>query len=116
MQEDRIAEFVRKRRPFSITKAVEPKNIKEVELPWYKKPILKEDFHTKRGMDGLYYAQHNAWSKRTWIGPYSSNAEADKIIESYIMESLKGSLEHKSMDSVHSVIIENENFFVNIIM
>ena len=109
MEEDRIAAFVRKKRkPSAVVKQVE---VKEVELPWYKKPILKEDFHTRQGMDGLYYAQHNAWSKRTWIGPYSSRAEADKIIDSYVIESLKGSLEHKSMDSIHSVVIENGNFF-----
>ena len=107
--EDRIAEFVRKKRPSAIVKELE---VKQVELPWYRKPINKGDFHTKKGKDGKYYVQHNAWSKRTWIGPYENTKETDSIIESYAIESLKGSLEHKAMDSVHSVIIDDNTFFV----
>lgn len=106
--EDKITAFVRRKRPSAIVKITDPK---QVGLPWYKKPIVREDFCTKKGMDGLYYAQHYAWSKRTWIGPYASTAEANKVIDSYVVESHKGSLEHKSMDSVHSVVIENEHFF-----
>jgi hypothetical protein len=35
------------------------------------------------------------------------------IIESYVMESLKGTLDKKPMDSVHSLVVENEkDFFV----
>ena len=108
---EKIEEYLRKKRkPSAVVKQVE---IKQVELPWYKKPINKDDFHTKKAIAGKYYVQHNAWSKRTWIGPYETTTETDNIINSYVIESLKGSLERKPMDSVHSIVVDDNSFFNN---
>ena len=107
MAEDKIAEFVRRKRKVQ-TQTVE---IKEVKTPWYKRPIEREAFSIKKGKNGKFYAQHNEWSKRVWIGPYHSEDEASKIIDSYIEESLKGSLHKKPMDSIHSVIVDDEKTF-----
>ena len=109
MGEDKIAEFVRRKRKIAAQKV----EIKEVKAPWYKRPIDRNAFTIRMGKDNNYYVQHNEWSKRTWIGPYSDAVDAYMIIESYVMESLKGTLDKKPMDSVHSLVVENEkDFFV----
>lgn len=107
MVEDKIAEFVRRKHKIATQKV----EIKEVKTPWYRRPIERDAFTIKMGKDNNYYVQHNEWSKRTWIGPYKDTVEAHLIIESYVMESLKGTLDKKPMDSVHSLVIENENDF-----
>ena len=109
MGEDKIAEFVRRKRKAAIQKA----EIKEVKTPWYRRPIDRNAFTVRMGKDNNYYVHHNEWSKRTWIGPYSDTVDVLMIIESYVMESLKGTLDKKPMDSVHSLVVENEkDFFV----
>ena len=109
MGEDKIAEFVRRKRKIAAQKV----EIKEVKAPWYKRPIDRNAFTVRMGKDNNYYVQHNEWSKRTWIGPYSDVVDAHIVIESYVMESLKGTLDKKPMDSVHSLVVENEkDFFV----
>lgn len=107
MTEDKIAEFVRRKRKVEI-KEIE---IKEVKVPWYKRPIEREAFSIKESKDGKFYAQHNEWSKRVWIGPYQSEDAVNKIIDSYVMESLKGSLDKKLPNSIHSVLIEDGQYF-----
>ena len=109
MGEDKIAEFVRRKRKIAAQKV----EIKEVKTPWYRRPIDRNAFTVRMGKDNNYYVQHNEWSKRTWIGPYSDAVDALMIIESYVFESLKGTLDKKPMDSVHSLVVENEkDFFV----
>ena len=109
MGEDKIAEFVRRKRKIAAQKV----EIKEVKTPWYRRPIDRNAFTVRMGKDNNYYVHHNEWSKRTWIGPYSDAVDAHMIIESYVMESLKGTLDKKPMDSVHSLVVENEkDFFV----
>ena len=100
---DNIADFVKRKRKVNVQKT----EIKEVKAPWYRRPIEREAFSIKEGKDGKYYAQHNEWSKRVWIGPYASMDKVNKIIDAYVDESLKGTLAKKTMDSIHSVIIEN---------
>ena len=100
---DNIADFVKRKRKVNVQKA----EIKEVKTPWYRRPIEREAFSIKEGKDGKFYAQHNEWSKRVWIGPYASMDEVNKIIDAYVDESLKGTLAKKTMDSIHSVIIED---------
>lgn len=107
MAEDKIAEFVRRKRKVQ-TQTVE---IKEVKIPWYRRPIEREAFSIKEDKNGKFYAQHNEWSKRVWIGPYHSQDEVNKIIDSYVEESLKGSLDKKPIDSIHSVIIDDEKSY-----
>lgn len=100
---DNIADFVKRKRKVNVQKA----EIKEVKTPWYRRPIEREAFSIKEGKDGKFYAQHNEWSKRVWIGPYASMDKVNKIIDAYVDESLKGTLAKKTMDSIHSVIIED---------
>ena len=109
---DKIAEFVRRNRVIQdITKKVE---IKEVKIPWYKRPLEYNEFTTRKGKDGKFYIQHCEWSKRVWVGPYKNDMETKIIIDSYVTESLKTtSLEKKSNEMIHSIIVEDENkFFV----
>jgi hypothetical protein len=108
---DKIAEFVRKKR---VIHDDEVKNveIKEVKIPWYKRPLEASEFVTRKGKDKKYYVQHNEWSKRVWIGPYNNENEAKSIIESYVFESLRtASLDKKTNNKIHSIIIENEKEF-----
>jgi hypothetical protein len=100
---DNIADFVKRKRKVNVQKT----EIKEVKTPWYRRPIEREAFSIKEGKDGKFYAQHNEWSKRVWIGPYASMDKVNKIIDAYVDESLKGTLAKKTMDSIHSVIIED---------
>ena len=100
---DNIADFVKRKRKVNVQKT----EIKEVKNPWYRRPIEREAFSIKEGKDGKFYAQHNEWSKRVWIGPYASMDKVNKIIDAYVDESLKGTLAKKTMDSIHSVIIED---------
>ena len=100
---DNIADFVKRKRKVNVQKA----EIKEVKTPWYRRPIEREAFSIKEGKDGKFYAQHNEWSKRVWIGPYVSMDKVNKIIDAYVDESLKGTLAKKTMDSIHSMIIED---------
>jgi len=100
---DNIADFVKRKRKVNVQKT----EIKEVKTPWYRRPIEREAFSIKEDKDGKFYAQHNEWSKRVWIGPYASMDKVNKIIDAYVDESLKGTLAKKTMDSIHSVIIED---------
>ena len=86
MAEDKIAEFVRRKRKVQ-TQTVE---IKEVKTPWYRRPIEREAFSIREGKDGKF-----------------SEDAVNKVIDSYVEESLKGSLDKKPTNSIHSVIIED---------
>ena len=110
MIEDKIAEFVRKRRK----ETIKPIQIKESKTPWYRKPIERAAFSIKEGKDGKFYAHHNEWSKRIWIGPYKTKDDANQVINDYVMESLKGNLYGKKESSIHSTIIENDKLFFKI--
>ena len=105
---DKIAEFVNRKHKPNVHKT----EIKEIKTPWYRRPIEREAFSVKESKKGEFYAQHNEWSKRVWIGPYASMNAVNKIIDAYIEESLKGTLAKKTMESIHSVIVEDyEQFF-----
>ena len=80
--------------------------------PWYKRPLSESEFRFKLAKDGNYYVRHNEWGKTTWIGPYDGLPSVDAVIHSYVVESLKDSLDKKVDSSVHSIIIDNpEEFF-----
>jgi hypothetical protein len=106
--EDKIAAFVKKKRVIKGNQGVE---IKEKKIPWYLKPILKESFSVKEGKDGMLYVHHEEWSPRVWIGGYKTKKDVEKIINSYVTESLKGTLQNKTVDSIHSLIVEDEKSF-----
>lgn len=107
---DKIAEFVRKNRAVCETpKKVE---IKEVKVPWYRRPLEHNEFITRKAKDGKYYIHHGEWSKRVWIGPYKNEVETNIIIDSYVTESLKSTLVQKAANQmIHSIIVEDEKEF-----
>lgn len=86
--------------------------VSETKVPWYRRPLDKSEFTYKFAKNGRYYARHNEWSKRVWIGPYKDISDVNSIIDSYVTESLKGSLNRGYNEEIHSVIIEDpEEFF-----
>jgi hypothetical protein len=86
--------------------------VSELSVPWYKRPLDKGEFSYKLAKNGRYYARHNEWSGRIWIGPYKKVDDVNAIIDSYITESLKSPLNRKYDESIHSVVIDNpEEFF-----
>lgn len=105
---NKIEEFVRKKRVVKDPQNVE---IKEVKLPWYKRPIERKAFSYRKGKDNKLYVRHNEWSKHTWIGPYNTKNDVDRIIDSYVSESLKAPLDRKVNYKIHSVIVEDETKF-----
>ena len=111
--EDKIAEFVRRKRV--IHDDVKTVEIKEVKIPWYKRPLAHDEFITKESKDGKLYVRHKEWSRRIWIGPYKNETETKEIIDSYVNESLRTtSLDKKVNSNVHSLIIENEKEFFRV--
>ena len=82
------------------------------ELPWYKRPIEREAFISKKAKDGKYYVRHIEWSDKIWIGPYHTNKDAEEIIDSYVTKSSVTPLNKITSDKeIHSVYIENANTF-----
>jgi len=107
---DKIAEFVKRKRV--IHDNVKTVEIKEVKIPWYKRPLEHGEFITRESKDGKLYVHHKEWSKRVWIGPYKTETETKEIIDSYVDASLKTpSLDKKTNSNVHSIIIEDESEF-----
>jgi hypothetical protein len=105
-----ISNFISKRRA-RITKP-EIKPLTDKPTPWYKRPLDKSEFSHKLAKNGRYYVRHKEWGERVWIGPYRNINDVNAIIDSYVVESLKGSLDRKYDESIHSLIIDNpEEFF-----
>lgn len=107
---DKIAEFVRRKRV--IHDDIKTVEIKEVKIPWYKRPLEHDEFISRQGVDGKLYVHHKEWSNRVWIGPYKNEKETKEIIDSYVNASLRTpSLDKKTNSKVHSLIVENEKEF-----
>lgn len=104
----KLKEYISRRR-----KAPKPVEVKEVKLAWYQRPIMKEEFVTKKGRDNKLYVRHNEWSKTIFIGPYKNTEEVNEIINSYINASLETSLDKKLDSRVHSISIDNPKEFFN---
>ena len=100
-----ISDFLTKRKARHSVKVTEVPT-PSIE-PWYKRPLDKSEFSYKLAKNGRYYVRHKDWSNRTWIGPYKEVKDVDSIIESYVVESLKGPLDKKYSSDIHSVIIDN---------
>ena len=110
--EDKIAAFVLKKRAIREISLNSTENKKEEKpTPWYMRPLSADEFTIKRGKDENYYLQHKEWSKRTYVGPYYTRFMAEDIVKRYVKESLKGPLHMKPSNDIHSILIENENFF-----
>lgn len=105
-----ISNFINKRRAKIKRPEIEP--LTDKPTPWFKRPLDKSEFRHKLAKNGRYYVRHKEWGERTWIGPYRTIDDVNSIINSYVVESLKGPLDRKYDDSIHSVIIDNpEEFF-----
>ena len=108
-----ISTFIKKRRAknsFVKPASVEPVSAKPI--PWYKRPLAKEEFSHKLAKNGGFYVRHHEWLTNVWIGPYRNMEDVKAIIDSYVVESLKSSLYKKYDENIHSVIIDNpEEFF-----
>ena len=105
-----LTQFIRKRRkPTSL----ELPKVGETpaRIPWYRRPLLWDEFEVKRAKNERYYVRHHEWGKHIWIGPYKLQADAEDVIDSYVEESRKGNLDRKADNNIHSVIIDNEEEF-----
>lgn len=104
-----IGVFVKNRRKEIKVESITDK-IKK--LPWYRRPLERHEFISRKGRDGKFYVQHNEWHKSIFVGPYKTVGEANDIIESYVCESNKIHLDKKVDSRVHSIQIEDyETFF-----
>lgn len=83
-----------------------PTEKKDVKKTSYNKwdNLKKEDFITKV-VGGRYYGRHKEWSTKIWIGPYKTENELDKVINSYVKETKKDVL-YRNIKNVHSVIMD----------
>ena len=108
-----ISAFIQRRKAKIAKVQVKPlEEITPKPTPWYKRPLERSEFRIKLAKDGNYYVRHKEWGRTTWIGPYDGLSAVHAVIESYVVESLKDSLDKKVDSSVHSVIIDNpETFF-----
>jgi hypothetical protein len=105
-----ISDFLTKRKARRSVKVTEV-STPSIE-PWYKRPLDKSEFSYKLAKNGRYYVRHKEWGNTVWVGPYTTIDAAERIIESYVVESLKDTLDKKADSSIHSVIIDNpEEFF-----
>jgi hypothetical protein len=106
----KLKEYISRRRKAT---AVKPVEVKEVKLAWYQRPIMREDFVTKKGRDNKLYIHHNEWSETIFVGPYNNTHEVTDIINSYIVASLEAPLDRKLDSRIHSIKIENPKEFFN---
>ena len=81
-------------------------------VEWYKKEITADCFEIRKGNDNKYYAHHKDWKKTVWIGPYDSEDEVKKVINSYVSVTKKPFGERKELKNVHSIIVNDKDFFV----
>ena len=95
------AEFVLKKR---VVKDIKEIDIKETKTPWYLRPLSHEEFITKKNDEGRFYIRHTEWNKGVWIGPYASQKDADKIIQTYVDDSFKHPLDRNKNENIHSVV------------
>lgn len=106
-----IAAFVAKHKKQVTELSIDDKIRK---LPWYKRPIERSAFLSRKAKNGEYYIKHNEWSQHIWIGPYNTMKEVNDIIDSYIETSSVKPLDKVTSkeNKIHSVCIENlDEFF-----
>ena len=107
-----LSQFIKKRRKptsLEITKPVT--HVTQEKLPWYKRPLERTEFIFRLARNGKYYIKHREWGKGIWIGPYTCTVDVERVIASYLVESLKQPLDRKVNSNVHSLTIENEAEF-----
>ena len=65
--------------------------------------MTKDNFITKE-INGEFYARYKTWPKRIWFGPYASEKELNKVIDSYVKETKKEVLK-RDIKNIHSIIL-----------
>ena len=86
------------------------KEEKPVELKWFQKQITEDCFEIKQDKKGKFYAHHNEWKERIWIGPYGLKEDIDKVIASYVSVTKKPFGSRKELKNVHSILIEKQDW------
>ena len=105
-----ISKFIKKRKAKSAD-IPKKEDTADKPTPWYRRPLKADEFISKLAKNGRYYVRHNEWGKTIWIGPYKDIKDVNNIIKSYVIESLKGPLNRKYNEEIHSVIIEDPDAF-----
>lgn len=100
---DKIAEFVLRKRVVN--------EVKKPLVPWYKRPIEREEFSYRKAKNGKLYVQHHEWSRHTWIGPYDDLNGVNDIIDAYVKESLIAPLDRKANKNIHTIVVDDESEF-----
>jgi len=104
-----ISSFVAKHRRQVKSISIEEK-VKQ--LPWYKRPIERGAFTSRKAKDGKYYVRHEEWAETIWIGPYKSMKDCDDIINSYVEKSSVKPLDRITPDrEIHSVYVDDVDKF-----
>lgn len=118
IEKSKLISFIYKERKKHETKnsnsIISSSGISDKKIPWYKRVLNKDEFICKLAKNGRWYARHNEWSKRIWIGPYKEKSDCESTIDSYIKVSQQNSILDKvisSTSNVHSLVIENPNEF-----
>lgn len=79
------------------------------ELKWFQVEITPGMFKLYKDKENNIYAQHNAWKKTIFIGPYSSKDEVDKVIADYCKNSNLPYKKKKEVKNLRSVIFNDTN-------
>lgn len=104
-----ISTFVAKHRRQVKSISIEEK-VKQ--LPWYRRPIERGAFTSRKAKDGKYYVRHEEWAETIWIGPYKSPKDCDDIINSYVEKSFVKPLDRITVDKkIHSVYVDDVDKF-----
>ena len=83
------------------------------DVPWYKRPLSKEDFITiSNGKE--FYARHQVWKKTILIGPYEAQEALNKVIEQYIREANKTYLKRKEIRNFKTCVTVLDDSFKEI--
>lgn len=80
------------------------------EPKWFQKQITVEQFEIKKNKKEKYFAHHEAWKKTIWIGPYDTEEDTLKVIDSYVSTTKKPFGQRKQLKNVHSIIIEDKEW------
>lgn len=76
----------------------------EIIPKWFQIPIKKSDFIIKEH-ENKFYAQHKEWKKNIWIGAYDNEDELNKVINSYVKETKKQSMD-RNIQGIKSILID----------
>ena len=108
--DDKVASFVASSRKKN-KKEQSVEQLTPTELPWYKRPLDASEFTIRKGSDKAFYARHNEWPPRVNIGPYKTEKEASSVVSLYVEASIIKDKESLLGGKIHSVVIDDDNFF-----